>query len=62
MKYTYSGPDSGVTLPDGKEIMLFFGAEIELPEDSEYTRTLLALGYLQEIKKNSKIKEAENAG
>lgn len=62
MKYTYNGPNSGVTLPDGKETMLFSGAETELPEDSEYTKTLLALGYLQEIKKNSKVKEAENAG
>jgi hypothetical protein len=62
MKYTYNGPNSGITLSDGKEILLFSGAEIELPEDNEYTKTLLALGYLQEIKKNSKMKEAENAG
>jgi hypothetical protein len=48
-KYRYSGPTSGVTLKDGKavkEIMLHTGGEIALPEDHEYTRTLLALGYL----------------
>lgn len=47
--YKYSGPLSGVTLKDGKavkEIMLHDGAVVDLPEDNEYTRTLLALGHL----------------
>ncbi|KIA81350.1 hypothetical protein [Chromobacterium amazonense] len=46
MKYLYSGPISGVTLADGQEIMLFPGKEVEMPEDHNYTRTLVALGYL----------------
>jgi len=62
MKYTYSGPDSGVTLLDGIEKALFSGCEVELPEDSDYTKTLAALGYLQEISNKSEAKEAENAG
>lgn len=49
MKYRYSGPPSGVTLQDGeetREVMLHTGTEVDLPEGSEYTKTLLALGYL----------------
>ncbi|WP_342705039.1 hypothetical protein OHZ10_28105 [Burkholderia arboris] len=49
MKYQYSGPTSGVTLQDGEnvqEVMLHTGAEVELPEEHEYTATLLAMGYL----------------
>lgn len=52
MKYRYSGPTSGVTLqksvddPDAQEVMLHTGAEVELPEEHEYTKTLLALGHL----------------
>ncbi|MGE8577531.1 MAG: hypothetical protein ACN6QT_20760 [Burkholderia contaminans] len=50
MKYQYSGPTSGATLQDGEdvqEVMLHTGAEVELPEDHEYTATLLAMGYLK---------------
>ena len=49
MKYRYSGPTSGVTLQKGEEaqeVMLHTGAEVELPEEHEYTKTLLALGHL----------------
>ena len=49
MKYRYSGPTSGVTLKKGEEaqeVMLHTGAEVELPEEHEYTKTLLALGHL----------------
>lgn len=52
MKYRYSGPTSGVTLhsgaddTDAREVMLHTGAEVELPQEHEYTRTLLALGHL----------------
>ncbi|WP_432732478.1 hypothetical protein R0381_000003 [Jeongeupia wiesaeckerbachi] len=47
MKYLYSGPTSGVTLQDGdepREVMLHTGAEVELPAEHEYTKTLLAFG------------------
>ncbi len=55
MKYRYSGPTSGVTLQGAdenspEEVMLHTGAEVELPEDNDYTKTLLALGYLTPIK------------
>lgn len=49
MKYLYSGPTSGVTLQDGdkaREVMLHANTEVELPADNEYTKTLVALGYL----------------
>lgn len=49
MKYRYSGPTSGVTLQEGeevREVMLHTGTEVELPEEHEYTKTLLALGHL----------------
>lgn len=52
MKYRYSGPTSGVTLQKGEEaqeVMLHTGAEIELPEEHEYTKTLLALGHLTPV-------------
>lgn len=47
MIYRYDGPPSGVTLADGREVMLFCGQEADLPEDDEYTRALLAQRYLQ---------------
>ena len=55
MKYRYSGPTSGVTLQKGaddtsaQEVMLHTGAEVDLPEGHEYTKTLLALGHLTPV-------------
>ncbi|WP_374424503.1 hypothetical protein [Chromobacterium sp.] len=49
MKYLYSGPISGVTLADGQEIMLFPGAEVDMPEQHDYTRMLLALRHLSPL-------------
>lgn len=55
MKYRYSGPTSGVTLQEGaddtsaQEVMLHTGAEVDLPEEHEYTKTLLALGHLTPV-------------
>ena len=40
--FTYHGPPSGVTLGNGEEILLHTGATVRLPEDHEYTRTLIA--------------------
>ena len=48
-KYRYSGPLSGVTLDDGREVMLHPGREVELPPEHEYTQTLLALNYLSPL-------------
>lgn len=52
MKYLYRGPSSGVTLQDGdtpREVMLHANTEVELPADNEYTKTLVALGYLTPV-------------
>jgi hypothetical protein len=57
MKYRYSGPTSGVTLLVGatpQEVMLFDGSEIELPEDHEYVRTLIARKHLTPIEAPTK--------
>ena len=67
MKYRYSGPTSGVTLKKGEEaqeVMLHTGAEVDLPEEHEYTKTLLALGHLTPIsaKQPTKTSAATRAG
>ncbi|MGE1004212.1 hypothetical protein ACKZDW_00680 (plasmid) [Ralstonia syzygii subsp. celebesensis] len=65
MKYRYSGPTSGVTLQQGEntqEVMLHTGAEVELPEDHEYTQTLLALGHLAPAKPAASKTSARSAG
>lgn len=67
MKYRYSGPTSGVTLKKGEEaqeVMLHTGAEVELPEEHEYTKTLLALGHLTPVsaKQATKTSAATRAG
>jgi hypothetical protein len=46
MIFQYNGPPSGVTLGDGSEMMLMPGAQVDLPEGHDYTKTLLALGQL----------------
>lgn len=46
--YIYSGPPSGVTLPDGREAVLHPGQGVTLPEDNAWVRTNLALGNLTE--------------
>ncbi len=68
MKYRYSGPTSGVTLQEGekvREVMLHTGAEVELPDDHGYTKTLLALQHLTPVMepvKQSKTSAATRAG
>lgn len=68
MKYRYSGPTSGVTLQkgaddtDAQEVMLHTGAEVELPEEHEYTKTLLALGHLTPVKQATKTSARTSAG
>ncbi|RAS18936.1 hypothetical protein DFO50_10292 [Microvirgula sp. AG722] len=61
MKYRYSGPTSGVTLQEGeevREVMLHTGVEVELPEEHEYTKTLLALQYLTPVDDKAKQTKA----
>lgn len=65
MKYRYSGPTSGVTLQKGEEaqeVMLHTGTEVELPEEHEYTKTLLALGHLTPVKPATKTSARISAG
>ena len=67
MKYRYSGPTSGVTLQKGEEaqeVMLHTGAEVDLPEEHEYTKTLLALGHLTTVsaKQATKTSARTSAG
>ena len=52
MKYMYKGPTSGVTLivnGKDKEVLLHNGKQVDLPEDHEYTKTLVALGHLTKV-------------
>lgn len=44
--YIYSGPQTALTLPDGRECILRTGASIELPADNAAVATLCALGRL----------------
>lgn len=46
--YIYVGPPSGVTLADGREVMLWPNATVDLP-DSDYTRALVERGHLQPV-------------
>ena len=67
MKYRYSGPTSGVTLKKGEEaqeVMLHTGAEVDLPEEHEYTKTLLALAALTpvSVKQATKTSATTRAG
>jgi hypothetical protein len=59
MRYVYSGPTSGATLEAGAdgilEVMFFDGKEVELPEDNEYVKTLVALGHLKPVAGLSKV-------
>ena len=64
MKFKYTGPFSGVTLViDGteQEVMLHPGKEVDLPENHEYTKTLVALKHLHKVP-TSKAKEASTKG
>lgn len=54
IKYKYSGPVSGATLSDGREVMLLPGKEVELAPNCAYTKTLLALGHLVPVAASKK--------
>lgn len=45
-RYLYLGVDSAVTLRDGISRRLVHGCEVELPEESTFTRTLVEHGKL----------------
>jgi hypothetical protein len=49
-EYLYRGPLTGITLPDGTEMILYPGREVSLPGDggnNPYLQTLITLGYLK---------------
>ncbi|MEW5790032.1 MAG: hypothetical protein ACOY4L_09115 [Pseudomonadota bacterium] len=46
MLYTYTGPLTAMTLPDGREVILTPGTTVELPEDNAAVATLVALSRL----------------
>lgn len=54
--YRYNGPDSGGTLDDGTDVLLWEGKDIDLPPDDSYVQTLVALGYLTEKKPDAPAK------
>ncbi len=45
--YSETAPVSGVTLADGKEVILFPGKRVELPEDLPYVKALVKQRYLK---------------
>jgi hypothetical protein len=47
-KYRYHGSLSGVTLNDGREVMLHSGAIVSLPADNDYVKALLSQKLLTE--------------
>lgn len=48
-KYTYTGPLSGVTLPDGRDVILAPGKVVTLPEESPFVKRLVTLKRLTEV-------------
>lgn len=63
-RYIYSGPLSATSLRVGVEVLdarLIPGEAVELPEEHEYTKTLLALKYLAPAPAAAK-KTAEEKG
>ena len=44
--YTYSGPPSGFTLPDKREVLLHPGKTYDLPAENKYVQALVAQKYL----------------
>lgn len=47
--YLYQGPLTGVTLNDGREVMLYPDREVSLPADNQYVKTLVALDRLTPV-------------
>lgn len=49
MQYRYTGPQTAMTLADGREVLLFDGSIVDLPEEVDVTQTLTALGRLAPV-------------
>lgn len=53
-KYTYNGPSSGVTLADGREVLLWDGKIYDLPDAHPYVQSLVDQRRLTEVKPDPK--------
>ena len=61
--YTYTGPLTGATLDDGREVMLHPGRDISLPPGDPYAAALVAMGRLKEKQSKPAAKtEGSNVG
>lgn len=49
VKYNYSGPLTGVTLDDGREVMLHPGKDVLLPPGNAYVKALVVQRLLTEV-------------
>ena len=49
MKYRYTGPVSGLDVPERGEVVLVNGGEYDLPADSDAVRRLVKLDHLQPV-------------
>lgn len=58
--YTYSGPLTGATLEDGREVMLHPGQDVLLPPDDRFVATLVGMGRLKEKQKKTAAKTEES--
>ena len=47
--YLYHGPQGGVTLACGEEIILRSNRQVSLPQDHPYVMSLIAQGHLEPI-------------
>ncbi|MFN8682778.1 hypothetical protein ACDP63_16790 [Paracoccus sp. P2] len=50
-RYIYNGPMSAATLGDGTDVILFNGAEVDLPAANEWVKSLVAQKRLTPITK-----------
>ena len=61
VNYTYSGPSSGVTLDDGREVLFWDGKDYTLPSENEYIQSLVDRGHLTEVGKPAQKKTKQTA-
>ena len=59
--YVYSGPPSGFSLDNEKDVLLFPNKTYPLPEENEYVQALVKLKYLKEVKSETAPKPPTEA-
>ncbi|HWO57683.1 MAG TPA: hypothetical protein VNN55_08975 [bacterium] len=60
-RFRYQGPVASVTLPGGLDVNFHPGAEVDLPEDNDYIRTLVAKGFLLPLPAPKVAQKADKA-